>query len=58
MYLRLTFWTVSMAYTAFLLARGNGGSSIVVMLTAALLGAAVGFGLGGMFINRVRRKHT
>jgi MFS family permease len=47
-----------MAYTAFLLARGNGGSSLSVMLTAALLGAAIGFALGGMFADRVRRKRS
>jgi MFS family permease len=58
MYLRLGFWTVAMAYTAFLLARGNGGSSLSVMLTAALLGAAIGFALGGMFADRVRRKRS
>jgi hypothetical protein len=57
MYLRLCFWTLSLAYTAFLLAHGNGGSSLGVMLIAALLGALIGFGLGGMFINRVRRRH-
>jgi hypothetical protein len=58
MYIRLAFWTAAMAYTAFLLARGNGNVSLVIMLTAAVLGAAIGFGLGGMFINRVRRKQT
>ncbi len=57
MYLRLSFWTLAMAYTAFLLAHGNGSSSPAVMFVAALLGAAIGFGLGGMFINRVRRRH-
>jgi uncharacterized membrane protein len=56
MYVRLAFWTVSMAYTSVLLSRGTGGSSPGVMITAALLGAAIGFGLGGMFVNRRTRK--
>jgi hypothetical protein len=56
MYLRLAFWTVAMSYTSVLLSRGNGGSSPNVMLTAAVLGAALGFGLGGMFVSRRTRK--
>jgi hypothetical protein len=58
MYLRLAFWTLSLAYTAFLFARGNGGSTPVVMLSAAFLGAVLGFALGGMFVNRVQRKRS
>ena len=55
MYLRLAFWTLSMAYTSVLLSRGTGGSP-GTMLTAALLGAVLGFSLGGMFVNRRTRK--
>lgn len=58
MYLRLAFWTISMAYTAFLLARGTSNSSLSVGFSAVLLGAAIGFGLGAMFINRVRRRQS
>jgi len=58
MYLRLTFWIVAMAYTAFLLARVNSNSSVGVMLTAAVFGAAIGLGLGAMFVNRTKRKHS
>jgi uncharacterized membrane protein YczE len=56
MYLRLAFWTLAMAYTAVLLSRGTGGVSLGTMLTAALLGALLGFSLGGMFVNRRTRK--
>jgi hypothetical protein len=56
MYLRLGFWTLAMAYTSVLLIRGTGGSSPGNMFTAALLGAVIGFSLGGIFINRRTRK--
>jgi membrane associated rhomboid family serine protease len=57
MYLRLAFWTVALAYTAFLFAL-NGGSSLSVMFTAAFLGAIMGFGLGSVFVNRAARKQS
>lgn len=56
MYLRLAFWTMAIAYTSLLFARGDGRSSLSVMLTAAFLGALMGFAVGGMFVNRRRRK--
>lgn len=56
MYLRLAFWTVAMAYTSVLLSHGTGGSSPSTMFTAALLGALLGFSLGGIFVNRRMRK--
>ena len=56
MYLRLGVWTLAMAYTSVLLSRGTSGSSPSTMITAALLGAILGFSLGGMFINRRTRK--
>jgi hypothetical protein len=58
MYFRLAFWTLSGTYVAFLFARGNGGSPISIMLTAALFGAILGFSLGGMFVNRETRKRS
>ena len=61
MYLRLAFWTGSMAYIALLFAHfapDNGHSSPGVMLTATLFGALLGFALGCMFANRVKRKRT
>ena len=61
MYLRLAFWTGSMAYVSFLFthfARDNGHPAPGVMPSAAFLGAFLGFALGCMFANRVRRKHT
>lgn len=58
MYVRLAFWTLAGAYTAFIFAHGNGGSTFSVFLTAALLGALLGFSLGGMFANRATRKRT
>ena len=58
MYLRLGFWTVALAYTAFLIARGNGGSSLSVIFTAAFLGAMMGFGLGCVFANRAARQQS
>jgi hypothetical protein len=56
MYLRLAFWTLSLAYTSALFSRTTPGSSLGTMLTAALLGAVLGFSLGGMLINRRTRK--
>jgi hypothetical protein len=58
MYLRLAFWTGAGAYTAFIFARGNGGSTYSVMFTAAFLGAVLGFSLGGIFANRATRKRS
>jgi hypothetical protein len=61
MYLRLAFWTGSMAYVALLFAHfvpDNGHTSRGVVPTATLLGAVLGFALGYMFANRVKRKHT
>jgi hypothetical protein len=54
MYLRLAFWTLSLAYTAALFSRTAPGSSLGTMV--AVLGAALGFSLGGMLINRRTRK--
>jgi predicted MFS family arabinose efflux permease len=56
MYIRLAFWTLSLAYTAVLFSNSTRGSSPGIMVTAALLGAVFGFGLGGMLINRRSRK--
>jgi hypothetical protein len=58
MNLRLVLWTVGMAYLAFLFAHNKPGLSLTVEFTAALLGAVIGFGLGGMFANREKRKHS
>jgi hypothetical protein len=58
MYVRLAFWTLSLAYTSALFARTVPGSSTGTMLAAALLGAALGFSLGGMLINRRTRKRS
>ena len=56
MYLRLSFWTLSMAYTSALFSRGTNGASPGIMLAAAGLGAILGFSLGGMFVSRRTRK--
>jgi hypothetical protein len=58
MYVRLAFWTLAMAYTSVLLSRGTGGSSPSTVYTAALLGAVLGFSLGGMFVSRRTRKRS
>jgi hypothetical protein len=61
MYLRLAFWTVSMAYVFSLFSHFSlfrGHSSPGDMVTAAFLGALLGFALWYMFANRVRRKHN
>ena len=58
MYLRPAFWTVAGAYTVFIFARGNDGSTYSVMFTAAFLGAVLGFSLGGMCANRATRKRS
>jgi len=59
MYLRIAFWTGSMAYISFLFARfGLHPSSPGVMLTAAFFGGIVGLALAGMFAGRVKRKAT
>ena len=56
MYIRLAFWTLSLAYTSAILSGSIHASSPSIMLTAALLGALLGFSLGGIFINRRTRK--
>lgn len=56
MYLRLAFWTLSMAYTSALFSRATSGASPGIMLSAAGLGAILGFSLGGMFVSRRTRK--
>ena len=61
MYLRLAFWTGSMAYVSLLFvhfAPNDGHSSPGVLPSAAFVGALLGFALGCMFANRVGRKHT
>lgn len=58
MYLRLAFWTLSLAYTSALFSRSTSGSSPGIMLTAAVLGAILGFSLGGMFVSRRTRKRS
>jgi hypothetical protein len=47
-----------MAYTSVLLSRGPGSSSPSIMISAALLGALLGFALGGMFVSRRTRKRA
>ena len=49
-------WTVGMGYATFVLARGNGASTFGVLFTAPFLGAAIGYGLGGLFASRAKRK--
>jgi membrane associated rhomboid family serine protease len=56
MYLRLAFWTLSLAYTSALFSRTTPGSSPGIMLTAALFGAVFGFSLGALLIDRRTRK--
>ena len=56
MYLRLAFWTLSIAYTSALFSRATSGASPGIMLSAAGLGAMPGFSLGGMFVRRRTRK--
>jgi hypothetical protein len=55
--LRLVIWPLCMAYAAFLLAGTKSVSSLSVMITAAFLGAMIGFCLGIMFANRAVRRH-
>jgi hypothetical protein len=54
---RIVLWTLCFAYVGFLLAGGKNASSIPIMMVAALIGAASGFGLGTMFNRRAARKH-
>jgi hypothetical protein len=56
MYVRLAFWTLSLAYIAALFSRSTHGASSGTILTAALFGAVLGFSLGGMLVNRRTRK--
>lgn len=56
MYVRLTFWTLSLAYTSALFSRTIPASSPGIVVTAAFLGAIFGFSLGGMFVSRRTRK--
>jgi membrane associated rhomboid family serine protease len=57
MSLRLIVWTLCMAYVAFLLAGTKGAFSPGIAITAAFLGAMLGFCLGIMFANRAHRRH-
>jgi hypothetical protein len=57
MNLRIVLWTLCLAYVGFLLAGGKNASSIIVTMVAALIGAALGLGLGTMFNRRAARKH-
>ena len=56
MSLRLIVWTLCMAYVAFLLAGTKGAFSPGIAITAAFLGAMIGFCLGIMFANRALRR--
>lgn len=58
MSLRLIFWTLCMAYACFLLAGSKAASSPSVAITAAFLGAMMGFALGIVFANRAHRRHN
>ena len=58
MSLRLIFWTLCMAYACFLLAGTKGAFSPGIAVTAALLGAMMGFALGVVFANRAQRRHN
>lgn len=61
MYLRLAFWTASMAYISCIFTRfspASAHSSPGMLPTAAFIGALLGFALGCMFANRVKRKQT
>jgi hypothetical protein len=57
MSLRLIVWPLCMAYVAFLLAGTKGAFSPGIAITAAFLGAMIGFCLGIMFANRALRRH-
>jgi hypothetical protein len=57
MSLRLIVWTLCMAYVAFLLAGTKGAFSPGIAITAAFLGAMIGFCRGIMFANRAHRRH-
>ena len=57
-YVRLAFWTLSLAYLAALLSHGTPDSSPGTVLTAVVFGAILGFSLGGMLINRRTRKRS
>jgi len=54
---RIVLWTLCFAYVGFLLAGGKNASSIAIVMAAALIGAASGFGLGTMFNRRAARKN-
>jgi hypothetical protein len=56
MYVRLAFWTLSLAYLAALFSHSTPGSSPGTLLTAVVFGAILGFSFGGMLINRRARK--
>jgi hypothetical protein len=57
MNLRIVLWTLCFAYVGFLLAGGKNASSITIVMAAAVIGAALGLGLGTMFNRRAARKH-
>jgi len=55
--LRIILWTLCLAYVGFLSAGGKNAPSITIVMAAALIGAALGLGLGTMFSRRAVRKH-
>jgi membrane associated rhomboid family serine protease len=58
MSVRLVLWTPCMAYVGFLLAGARNAAPPSIAITAAFLGAMIGFALGIMFANRAHRRHT
>ena len=58
MYIRLAFWSLSLAYTSAIVSGSIHASSPGIMLTAAFFGAVTGFSLGGIFISRRTRKRS
>ena len=58
MNVRILLWIIGLAYAGFLLAGGRNAPSQVVAISATVVGAMVGLGLGMMFARRARRKHT
>ena len=57
MSVRLVLWTPCMAYVGFLLAGAKNAAPPSIAITAAFLGAMIGFALGIMFANRAHRRH-
>lgn len=57
MSIRLSVWTIAMAYVGFLIVGRGSTPALSVSASGALMGAGIGLILALMFTRREKRKH-